>query len=1174
MSVPIRPEEGEAQNDLPSPAAGPRRRRRWRMWLALSAIAMFVLLLVLIAALPTLASTETARRWALSIANQRINGHCHLQSASLSWFGSSELSGIRITDADARDVFSAERVRYAGGIWGLALGSLDLGDVEIESPEVVLFVNAQDDISLVDAFKPRATTDAKSTPPAADVIAAEAKPLPAVRGKLLVRDGTLKVIREGREPATIKDISAQLTLATLSDISGSISVALADGGSLNGEWDIRQLVTDNKIAPSGARGKFNVRTDEDIPLSALTALLDIPALEGAAGGEVDLQMVEGAMSGNIRTSVAGMRSLGAAEAAPVSAELVGSISLTAEKLVANARLQSDSGSAEADLNYAIGGPRPELSEILSAALSGQSLAMPEFTLNAQANLDLARLGQAAPGLLRLRDGQRITGGSFVMPKLAIHGGATPSATGSLELSDVSAEGAAGTVRLEPVTLAFDMELMPGVGLEVVLANLNSSFASLSASGTATSLTSQYRCDMSRAQRELGQIFDMGDIQLAGSLVGAVDATRPSPERVDLALQATVEGLRISDGDSSFQLARGVLTQTGHFTLDNQRATRFDADKVEADLNDEVLLAGTGWYDLREKAFGADVQIRRGDLNFLATRADSLGVPALSRYGGSLMVTGSFGRGGADAPIATTGVLTATAVTVDGESILAQPATLTWSGVEIAPASLNITVASAELESTLASLAARDVRWQPGAKPELAGDLRANADIAPLLRVVSRVTRSDPAPSVRGRLTVDSRITGAGEAITVNGQAQIDQLEVGVGENTVKESRVQLSYDGAVDLSAKRVNVAKCDLVSAPLRANVIGTIERFDSDCVLALRGNYDADWQPLITLLRELAPATADLVVVSGSSASAFELRGPVNVTDDQPSFRGLQTLVGVGWQSARIVGVEMGEARLTPALRDGKLTIPPTTIPAAEGAVNLAGALDFRPGDPTLRIAGRLALIDRVPITPILSSQLLSRINPIFLRLAQVEGVVSLSVADVAFPFGASMEKTASGSGVLDLRTLKITPDALLSELLALGGVSRERQTVQGGATSLTVKAGRIHYEDFTLVFADDFDLRFRGSVGLDETLDLVVSIPIREALLTKLGVRGPTAEYVKLLTGSRVEIPLVGTREQPTLDLGRVDTAKLLEGLIKPAEPEKVVDDLLQGLSELGKKRNKPK
>lgn len=1176
---PAQPQAAATTETTEKPVAK-RKCRRWLRRLGFTFAALIVLLLILVAALPMIASTPSAVQYGLSIANGGIRGRIDLQRLSLSWFGPTEIDGVRITDGESREVLSVSRVRYAGGLWGLALAPLDLGRIEVDSPQVVLYVSEKNEVSLRDAFAARSPTGSAPRPADGPGAASDrgGGALPEVRGSVAVRNGSVKVIRADGATVSVKDLTGDVALDTLDQINGKLSLVLAEGGKLSGEWDIRQLVSGNRIDPAAATGTIRLVTDEAVQLAPLAAVAGSSAgLDGTARLSVEMKMEGGALSGEVRGGVKGLqtRERAASEASPIDAELVSSLALTKEKLTARTNVSSQAGTATADLSYARGGPTPSVDDVLSAVLTGKSVALPELSLDATAKIDLAALGRAVPGLLNIREGQRITAGSLEVSKLSVRGGATPAAGGSIELKGLAAEGTGGSVQIEPVTLAFDAGLKPGQGLEVALARLTASFANVSASGTAANLQSQFQCDLSRLQRDLGQIFELGSFTIAGNLSGTLEAARPNDSQVNLTLAANVEGARFVSGDTQFELARGTVQHKGRVALDQQRVTRIEAESLAADLNGEVSLDGKGWYDVPKQAFRADVNVKQADLKFLAARAAGLGATELARYGGAIELSGSLAQGGGGAPLVSNGTLTAQGLTVDGKPLSEAPARLDWTGVEIATASLGLKVASAKLASALASLDARNVSWRSGEKLTLAGDVQANADLAPLMRAAGAVARMEKPPAVGGKLNWSTSVAAAEGIIALTGQALIDQFEVGAGDKVVRERNVQLAYDGKLDPDAKKLTITKCDLASAPLTAGVTGTIDRFDGECVLALSGRYDAAWEPLMALLYEFAPATAELVVVSGKSASAFELRGPASAAGAQPAFRGLQAGVDVSWQAARVVGVEMGAAKLSPALKDGELSLPPTRIAAADGAVNLGGAVDFRPADPTLRIPGSLALLDKVPITPILGSQLLSRINPIFLRMVQVEGRVSLAVADVAFPFGDSMKTASNGRGTLDLSTLKVQPDALMTELLALGGMSHtETYTVKGGTTALTVKEGRIHYDDFTLLFPNEFDLKFRGSVGLDETLDLIVSIPIREQLLAKLGVRGPTAEYVKMLAGSRIDIPLVGTREQPRLDFGKVDTKKLLQGLIRPGEPEKAVEDLLRGLGGGGKQDDKPK
>ena len=45
---------------------------------------------------------------------------------------------------------------------------------------------------------------------------------------------------------------------------------------------------------------------------------------------------------------------------------------------------------------------------------------------------------------------------------------------------------------------------------------------------------------------------------------------------------------------------------------------------------------------------------------------------------------------------------------------------------------------------------------------------------------------------------------------------------------------------------------------------------------------------------------------------------------------------------------GVKLGAAKLEPKMGEGVVTLPPATIPALDGKVNLAGEVDLAPAAP----------------------------------------------------------------------------------------------------------------------------------------------------------------------------------------------------------------------------------
>ncbi|HEY3245736.1 MAG TPA: hypothetical protein VGM03_20515 [Phycisphaerae bacterium] len=436
----------------------------------------------------------------------------------------------------------------------------------------------------------------------------------------------------------------------------------------------------------------------------------------------------------------------------------------------------------------------------------------------------------------------------------------------------------------------------------------------------------------------------------------------------------------------------------------------------------------------------------------------------------------------------------------------------------------------------------------------------------------------PFPELRGRVVIKNGSIkvinvdgGVTELSDLNGEVALQTLS-GLRGNLAgvlsDEGPLQLEWDANVDPQKHAVTLGKCRLVSPPFSAEVGGSIANYDSECVLALKGHYDAAWKSLTDRLHALLPATVSYVEIQGRSTSDFSITGPAHQRGAQPPFRGVVASTNIGWDAAKLYGVPLGPAKLAPALRDGVLAIPSASIPASDGKVNLGGVIDFSQADPLLSIKGKLPLLERVPLTKEVGESLLSYVNPVFLKVTRLDGRISLGLQDVSLPMSAAIKTRGAGQGRLDLSQVRIQPTGLLAELLALGGIAEGQESaMEMRPLDFRVQDGRILYDDLTMSFSQGFDLKFSGSVGFDDSLDLAVSLPVGPELLKRLGAHGPAAELAQKLTGTRVTIPIVGTRQEPKLDLSKVNTTELLKGAAGELPTGKAVEGLLNGL-----KRNK--
>jgi hypothetical protein len=956
-------------------------------------------------------------------------------------------------------------------------------------------------------------------------------------------------------------------LDTLANLEGKLDLTLGDGRQINGQATVRNLFSDGGLDIKAASGTLKVATDGDIALEPLAAVIaPDTGLAGGAAFDLDAALSGGTWQAKFETSARGLqtRQRAAGKAQPLDLKLSGQATIASEQFSAETKLSGQAGEADAKISYRYS-DRPldvSVDRIVAAALNGQSIELPDFSLEGKARLNLAALENALPGLLHVRPDQRITAGTLEVSKLAAQGGAQPAASGSIELKDVTAESGGRAVRLQPIGFGFDAKLEAGTGLKVQQASLTSSFAQLTAQGTPAALEGSFQTDLAKLRQELGAVFDLEPLELAGDLQGNLSVTRGADDRLDVSSEFTGQGVQYGAGDRRLDLPSVRIAHAGSMSFADAKPARYTSTATKADLNGEVVAAATGWYDAQQQAFHADVDLQRADLGFLASRSKALGADALARYAGTLSGRVQIDRSAAGEPVTTGGSLAARELTVDGKTLPAGDVRATWNGVRLSADATDLRVEQARFESTPANFGAENVHWQMGEFLVLDGQFNGTADLVGCLDAITLIKRLEKRPALSGRLTLNSTCATSGAVMKLNGQADIDQFQVGVGKQAVRQQRVQSSYAVEIDQQNEKITLGKTRISSAPFSAEVAGTVEQYKTAGVVALSGRYDASWQELTAILHELVPATAKTVIVSGRSTSEFRITGPLRQPGAEPAFRGLAGGLDIGWTEAELYGVTVKAAKLSPTLGNGQITVPPAKIPTSQGNVNLGGLIDLQPPAVTLKMPGRTRLLENVTVTPQLSASLLSRINPIFLHLTRVEGKAGLQLKDLVLPLDESIKTAGAGQGQLDLADMKLQPGGLLADLLKLGGLTEERMyTVAVSGLSFLIQGGRISYKDFTLTFPNGFDLKFYGSVGFDDTLDLSISLPVRPELLARLGVKGPVVEYARVLSGLRIDIPLVGTRQKPKLDLARVDFKPLVERALRELSREKL-EGLLRG------------
>ena len=128
-------EQPHADPAPPSPDPAPPRRRK-RTWVKVIVI-LLVALVLIVALLPTIASTGPVKSYVVGKVNQSLNGELQVNDWSIGWASGVDIDGVKLLDAQGVTVLTISRVRVPLSLVNAAKGNYALGDVLIDKPDLV-----------------------------------------------------------------------------------------------------------------------------------------------------------------------------------------------------------------------------------------------------------------------------------------------------------------------------------------------------------------------------------------------------------------------------------------------------------------------------------------------------------------------------------------------------------------------------------------------------------------------------------------------------------------------------------------------------------------------------------------------------------------------------------------------------------------------------------------------------------------------------------------------------------------------------------------------------------------------------------------------------------------------------------------------------------------------------
>ncbi len=349
----------------------------------------------------------------------------------------------------------------------------------------------------------------------------------------------------------------------------------------------------------------------------------------------------------------------------------------------------------------------------------------------------------------------------------------------------------------------------------------------------------------------------------------------------------------------------------------------------------------------------------------------------------------------------------------------------------------------------------------------------------------------------------------------------------------EEPQAKLLVDGRYEVSTGKLEIPKAELMTEWIAYAGKTNMTTQGKKTLLVSQGNmtYDA-----ARVAERLRPWTGDYLSVQGQRTQ------PVEVTwtssENANWAESLQAKSQIGWDSASMVGIEIGKADFPLKIENGHF-LSRAEIPVSQGTLrwNLDGDVA---GNPIVIVQSPEKVIENVAITRQMCQGWLKYVAPILADVASVQGNLSLKIDEASIVPTDLKRQTIKGQ--LQVHGANVGPGPLADQLLGLvqqvRALRKGAGATDGGGQQTTwlqlpeqqigfdVQQGRVAHKNMQIQ-AGDVVINTSGSVGIDGQLELIAAVPILKDWVDK-------TPLLQSLAGQQIQIPVRGTIQRPQMDL----------------------------------------
>jgi translocation and assembly module TamB len=1170
-----------------------RRRRPWRAALLMSLLMLVVVTLFLPKIL-------TSRGILVGLVD-RFGGlaplKLDLDQVQAGWFQPITAQGIQLKDGDGNTLIRIGNIETEKGLLGWAMNSANLGKIRIASVEADI-VTYDSTSNIEQALKPLLDRQAAATPVDPDTSSST-----HYLGEIEVVDTRFNLSSRDSDQSWILNLpELSVMLPTAGQVIGPIKLQANLGAATQPLGSGSAAPTAFSAIPGtstdrGGTIAAEVKQTEGQPAFELRAMIDHIPLDfwhvvHARLPELPIESLNGSITAKVAGTIVDanrwsfdVQQMETSRLVVVAPQLVGNnparfeqIAASGRCTLADARLLLENGVLNCDFGNATAAAQ------IPWPIVTPSLAQPWLAgavVDARGSVDLAKLVRTAESLVPMRQDTKLIAGTaqFILTQQNSAAG-TPVSSASFELAGLEAIASGQQLSWnEPLKL----QVQAGTGADQKIqfgALCEAEFCNLQGRGTLETGAFSGHVDLALLQQRLSQFVDLPIKNMTGSADVKLDWNQSQPGIVLARGELSTTPLLIASsvgGQLSEPAWKGKFSATTR--LENNSPAQIDVAQLELTSEQERLTV-----ELREPirivASSAEAALPPG--SFTVQLAGDLSKwqkrgMAFQALPADLVLGGNVNLG-------VEGRLDMQHAEVLQATWRMQPFELSSSQVQVSESQMvgnfkgrvdtsdiaRLVVEKLEVQATSFSLGATDAADPDGSGGRI-GRAGFIADLGKLMKNVQGGARpselvlppGSPAPvqtvasgTVEG--TLNWQVSNLAASFNLESTGKNVAFESRDAAGTISkiwdEALINAGLGGKYEIASSTLALDTCRF-EAPW-INYAGTLDyqTISDEQIIKINGKatYDA-----ARVAERIQPWTGGQLQMAGQKTMPVEVVWKGKADSVGSSLAGLQAATRLGWDQARLVGINIGAADVPVSVTNGQFATA-AEIPVSGGKVRWDVASDLTAQDMII-YQKPMIVLENVAITPEMCQTWLKYVTPLLADATSVEGRLSLKLDQATFNPSNTRNQTIVGQ--LLIHSAEVGPGPLSNQIINLvqqinairkqdftQAVSSQKVWVQMPEQKIDFEMinGQVVHRNLN-IRAGDVTISTSGTVDIDGRMELLATMPIPDDWVEK-------SQWLAGMRGQSLQFPVRGTLTGPQMDLqllkqfGRQQIQQAASGLIQ--------------------------